>query len=483
MKGLQIWIARGSILSLSTIVALGSAFARTAVLSRLLSSEEFGISVAITTLLTMASLLTDLALDQFIVNTDESNPRALAAVHMLSIARGLMLSATLIIVAPSVAAIFGVPQASGSFAVAAICPLIRSFNHLRIKQVRQKFQYTPDTIAQIVSQLSAFVAAVAGAYYFRDHRAIVASFLTESVVYAIASHMLARTAYRVWPDRTTLLVASRFGLPLVLNGIGLAAIAQFDRMLVGSWLGVQTLGTYAVILSLGLLPMAFFFRVVGPIATASLLARRDAASRNTQYASLLFLTEITSVLYALFVALTLDWLTPLIFGESFYVSQGVHLLVILIAFLRLIRGGAPTSLLLVEGKTGELALLNLMSGIGLVCAFWFVHYWPSIEAVLFGLLIGECLADTLLFCISSARPSQSRLSWQSDLMMSIVSVAIIAGAIAYTPGRTWTERVVVVLFAGLIGIAAQLAVGFRNHRKLWLDRGAAYPVVSIDGNV
>ena len=468
MTNLQIWIARGSILSLSPLVEYGSRFARTAILSRLLLPDEFGISVAIATVLSIATLVTDLSLDTFVVvKTRESGPQALASVHMLSIARGLLLSSILFVTASSMANIFGVPQAAGSFSVVAICPIIGSFAHLSIKQIQQQFQFVPVTIAQVVTQLLAFAAAIIGAYYFHDHRAIVASFLTEAVVYTVLSHLLARTDYRLWPDRATLRTASIFGFPLLINGIGLAAMSQLDRMVVGSWLGVEALGTYAVILSLGLFPTSLILRVFGSIAAPFLFQRKNTPSYEKHYALLLFLAEVISVLYAFFVALTLDWLTPLIFGQSFHVSQGIHLLVIVIAFLRLLRSSAPTAFLLVAGKTGELALLNLTSGIGILCAVGLLYYWPSLESVLFGLLIGDFAANALLFCLSATRASSPRHLWQSDLMMSLIGLAIIVATLAWSPQPTWGARGI-VFFCGCIGIAAQLAVGFHNHRDLRL---------------
>ena len=289
---------------------------------------------------------------------------------------------------------------------------------------------SPTLIAYGVAQLSALGAALVGVYYFRDHRAIVASFLTEAVVYAILSHALGRSAYRVWPSGPMFRTVTRFGLPLLLNGIGLAMIAQLDRVLVGSWLGVETLGNYAVIFSLALYPMAFFARVIGPLASASLMTEQTASARNDLYSSLLFVSEVASVGYVLFLALTLDWLVPLIFGPAFHVSPPIHVLIVLIAFLRLLRGGSPTSFLLVERKTKELAVLNVTSGIGIIFAIGFVHYQPNVTSVLFGLLIGEGLADTLLFSMSSARPAGTNCAWQLDLIMSLVTVGIIVGTLA-----------------------------------------------------
>lgn len=467
MRSLQIWIARGSILSLAPIVEYGSRFLRTVVLSRLLVSDEFGISVAIATVLSIAGLVTDLSLDKFVVvNTSQDKSQTLAAVHVLSIARGFLLSSILLVTASSAASIFGIPQFAGSFTIAALYPIVGSFAHLGIKQVQQQYQFVPETIAQIITQISAVAAAIVAAYFLRDHRAILVSFFTEAVVYTIASQMLARTNYRLWPDRATLRAASNFGLPLVINGIGLAALSQFDRMLVGSWLGVQTLGAYAVILSLSTFPMSFIFRIFYPIAAAVLLESKNTPLHETRPALLLFIAEAVAVLYALFVALTLDWLTPFIFGDSFHVTQGVHLLLVVIVFLRVLRGSAPTMFLLVAGRTRELALLNLVSGIGIVCAFWLLHYSLSLEAVLFGQLIGDFLASVLMLYMSSMRALPRHLL-RTDGAMSLIGLAIIVGTLVWSPQPTLEARGIVFL-GGLIGIAAQLAVGFHNHRGFGL---------------
>jgi O-antigen/teichoic acid export membrane protein len=470
LRSLQIWIARGSILSLAPIVEYGSRFLRTAVLSRLLLPDEFGISVAIATVLSIAGLVTDLSLDKFVVvNTSQDKSQTLAAVHVLSIARGLLLSSILLAVASSTAKIFGIPQFTGSFAIAALYPIMSSFAHLGIKQVQQQYQFVPETIAQIITQISAVAAAIVAAYFLRDHRAILASFFTEAVVYTIASQMLARTNYRLWPDRATLRAASNFGLPLVINGIGLAALSQFDRMLIGSWLGVQTLGAYAVILSLSTFPMNLIFRIFYPIAAAILLESKNTPLHETRPVLLLFISEAVAVLYALSVALTLDWLTPIIFGPSFQVAQGVQLLLVVIVFLRVLRGSAPTMFLLVAGRTRELALLNLVSGIGILCAFWLLHYSLSLEAALFGQLIGDVLASVLMLYLSSMRALPNRHLLRTDGTMSLISLAIIVGTLVWNPQPTWEARGIVFL-GGLIGVAAQFAVGFYNHRGFGLTR-------------
>ena len=470
MNGFQVWIARGSILSLAPIVEYGSRFLRTAILSRLLVPNEFGISMAIATMLGLAALITDLSLDKFVViNTSDDSAHSLGAVHVFSIARGLLLSCVLLVTASGTAKVFGVPELTGSFAIAALCPLLGSFAHLSIKQIQQHFQYTSEAIAQVVTQLSALAAGILAAFAFRDHRAILASFLIEAVVYTIMSHLLANSRYGLSSRRAILQKAASYGFPLLLNGIGLAALSQLDRMLVGSWLGMQTLAAYAVILTLSTLPTSLILRVFGGIGVSTLLQKKEgeASVLAERYSLLTFFSSLIGAGYALTVALTLDWLTPLVFGLSYQVAHGAHVILVAIVYLRVLRGTAPTMFFLVTGKTGELAILNLISGIGIVIAFWLLHYWLSLETVLFSLLIGDLLGLIVMVFVSSARNLAPRMLSHVDLMMSAISVAIIVGAMVWRPESSWEARTEVFLL-GLLGIGAQLVVGVYTQRSIGL---------------
>ena len=47
-----------------------------------------------------------------------------------------------------------------------------------------------------------------------------------------------------------------FGIPLALNGVGLAVIRQLDRAFVGFWFGVETLAAYSVLLNMSVIPLS-----------------------------------------------------------------------------------------------------------------------------------------------------------------------------------------------------------------------------------
>lgn len=461
------WIERSSIVSIAPAVDFGARFARTIILSRFLASDEFGVGVAISVMLGIASLVTDVAIDKFaVIEADENGTEALAAAHMLSVVRGALLSLVLVVTAPSTAAMFGVAEFKGAFAIAAFVPLIASFAHLGIKQIQRHYNYIPETWALLWSNLTSIGALLLSIVIFGDHRAVVASFLVEAIVYVCASHILAQTRYRLKNSRALMRKALTFGIPLMLNGIGLALMAQFDRAMVGHWLGVDMLAKYSVLLSISVVPISPLLRVFGALSISFILSKiSEDASKSDKYSSLIFLFAVLGVVYSLAIALTLDWATPLIFGHSFVVDLRVHLLLTAIVFFRLQRGGAPTNLLLASGRTRELALLNLSAVVGIVLAFVLLYWSPRLEMLLWGLAIGDMFAFLLSVAASSFIFSLNKTHLTIDLGMAATSLAMIIGMLAYCHEVSLVARTILFVL-GTFGLALQIAVGLRIHPDL-----------------
>lgn len=459
MPALKIWGARLLYVSLAPIVSFSSRFARNVILSRLLAPDEFGIAVAISVVIGLGSLVTDVALDKFVMTN--KSPSALPVAHVLSLSRGALLALVLVISAPAVASLFGVANAAGSFALAGSLSVLGGAIHFSIKERQRNYDYGAESIAQVISNLAAIAVLFPAITILHDHRAIIVSFAAETIIYAILSQMLAHTPYRLGWDKPTLRQALAFGLPLTLNGVGLIIIYQLDRVLVGYWLGVTELARYAVILSLSVVPTNLILSVFGNIGFSYLLTGNAHSVRSERYRLLFGFYSMLALLYAFFMALTLDILTPLVFGASFTVSPLAHVLFSVIAYLRLQRGGAPTTLLLASGRTRQLAFLNLSAGFGLLVASACLALWPRMESMLIGVATGEFIALALFFATSEeimARGSEVL----SDLVTELAAPVAILGALAWNPDLTWEARRI-LLGVGSLVVFAQMA--FELHRS------------------
>jgi PST family polysaccharide transporter len=460
---LRIWAGRIFVVSLAPITTYGSRFAGNIILSRLLAPDEFGTAIAISTVLGLGGLISDVALDRFVIIN--GSKQALATAHMLSVAIAALLAAALIVFAPAVAGLFGVADFADSFALAAGVSAFGGLAHLGIKQIRRTYDYGPDSAAQVVANLSATAALFVAATTLRNHRAIIASFAVQSIVYVILSHFLARIPYKLSCNKPMLRQALSFGLPLTFNGLGLAVMYQLDRVLVGYWFGVKELAAYAVIFSMSVVPTNMLLGVFsGPSLSYLLSGKPDSSDQSDRYRLVLGFYSILGSLYAFWLVLGLDILTPTIFGASFTISPLAHVLFTLIACLRLLRGGAPTTLLLASGRTRQLALLNLSSGIGLMIAFVCIVIRPRFESMLLGIAIGEAISFTFFLTLceeATKRGSKAMI----DLATTIAAPILLAAGLAWSPDITWHARGS-LFFMGLMVVIAQLSFELFKNREL-----------------
>ena len=147
--------------------------------------------------------------------------------------------------------------------------------------------------------------------------------------------------------------------------------------------------------------MSLLSQIMGRLGVSYLLGSPKKLSAEAEaYHLMVVLYFVVAVAYALWVALTLDVLTVLIFGRSFIVDPYVHVLITVIAFFRLQRNGAPSIFLAAISRTRELAFINLASGFGLAAAVLFVLLSPHLESMLLGILLGDILVLVLFLFIS-----------------------------------------------------------------------------------
>lgn len=462
MTPFRVWAERALVGGLAPIVIYGSRFASNIILSRLLAPDEFGTAIAISVVLGFGALATDVALDRFVMI--DGSTRALSTAHLVAAVNGIFLAGVLALGAPVAAGVFGVGNFAGSFALAAGISAVGAFANLGVKQIQRDYNYGPEAIAQVTANVLGILGIFVAATAFHDHRAIIAGMGLQLATYVLLSHVLAPSPYRFSCDKEMLVRALSFGLPLMLNGIGLAAMSQLDRVLVGSWFGVKELGLYAVIMSMSIIPTSLIVVVFSNPSLSFLLSNgQDTSARAERYHLLLTFYSLLTGLYACWMVLALDVLIPLIFGPSFTISASAHVLLVLIACLRLQRSGAPTSLLLASGRTKQLALLNLSAGLGLLVAAACIAVWPSLEAMLVGIAIGELASFTIFFTTLGKVVTGGRHAL-TDLIRVIAVPAVMAAALAWKPYPTWGTRGMLLLI-GMLAVLAQLSLElYRNSR-------------------
>ena len=474
---LRLWVSRIFFTTAGTGSELILRFLRTMVLSRLLLPAEFGVAVAITLLIFASELVSDIGIQRFILNKLTEDDRALATAHALQIRRAFVMAIGIVLCASPMASLFGVPQFKSSFMLVAIITLIRGFNHLGTKQAQRDYNYRLEAISISASEAVGLAAAIVAGYLLRDHRAILVAFGVEAGIYVIMTQRLALSPYSLRMDPVITREALTYGLPLIANGVALAVMSQTDRMLVGHYLGLEALATYAVVLNIAVVPLSSINRIVGSVALPALVRDREAPGRlEAGYLLTVWGFALVGFLYACGISLVLDVAVPLLFGKAYTVADLVRLLVSLIVFARVWRW-SPTQLLLTVGRTKQLALANMITGFGLVIGTCILMIHRDMSSILAGLLIGE-IASTAVFYYATLEmmPSAYR-SIKKSAILGAFGAAMIASGLLLFPEPSWTNR---LKFAVLLGSpAALLTWGLLirwKHRESIIARGRDHTV-------
>lgn len=445
----------------STLLALSFtemmiAFVRMMILTHILGPYEFGFAAAISATYALIEQMTDIAIFRFVLSTPRSNYKeALSAAHALGIARGIFVAVCILILSYPTACVLASCNNWPSFAWLAPVAMIRSFDNLEIRVGERDYKYRPQLIASIISHGCGLIAMTITALKTESHYAYVAYLLVQAATYVVTSHFLSSTKYEATFRTPFLSKAWTFGFPLTLNGIGLAVIGQGDRLMVGSLIGLTALGFYAVITLAAFVPIGGLFRVLGPLQFAGL---HNAAINSPKYVARLQLfgraVPMIAAGYALTLVFFLKPVVMLVFGASYAISDVSLILLASIAFLRIVRTEPHTTLLLGAQDTRRLAVANLSQVIGLAIATTLVLFYPSIEFVLIGSLIGEGLGLCVMIITTRALLKAAIADYLASLII-MLSTVVSVGLLAVLVDGSLVSRLTSAfgIFTILLGVA------------------------------
>jgi O-antigen/teichoic acid export membrane protein len=453
-------IARLSVASVAPLIIFSSRFGRTVILSRWLSPSAYGVVVALTAIYAILDMI-DIGLDRFVmINTGRKRAAAVAVAQRIAFVRGLIAMVVIAVFAPVLATIFGVDSHADIMRWLAPLPVIRSLANLRVKQVQQEYRNGPEALASIASQAGALLVLFPALALFNDERAMLVSLYVDGAVYVGVTWLILPREKVSFIDPALRREALAYGLPLIVNGAGLLVISQGDKLVVGNLFGLETLALYSLVVNLALMPLSPLGAILQNLSIAFLTGRRQNVAASTFGSFLVTGTFlIVSSGYAAGVALLLALLVPLIYGSQYAASSEIVVLVALLSFSRFCRQG-PTAILLVDGRTRQLAVANLVAGIGLVVGYNLGMIYDALPAVLTGIVVGDAAATLFIFYqVRRQLPTKATIAHAIFLMLPVVAAC--AFSLAYGGATLWMRGLVLLFATTLVGV--DLVLGYRYH--------------------
>jgi O-antigen/teichoic acid export membrane protein len=422
---------RGLLLFLTSFLEIAVPFVRTLIISHLLVPYEFGFASALAVTSATFSQITDIAISSFVVSSPRSvYSEALAGAHALAIVRGFLVCGLVLLACKPVACSFGVCSAWSSFAWLAPVMIISSFEHFEIRVAASRdYQYWPALVATALSNGVGLAALFLISYKFENHSGFIVYLLVQSSIYVLASHLLASSLYRADYRSQFLREAFWFGLPLILNGIGLAIMSQGDRWIVGGFLGLPFLGLYAVVTLAGYVPLIGLLRIIGPIVFGGLHhANVESGEFDTRLKLYSRAVPVIAAVYALGLMALYDFVVPAVFGPRYVISEAAVVILATITFVRIVRNDPQTCLLFHAQKTHQLAVVGQAPFVGLLVTTGLAIVHPTLEFVLIGTLVGE-IAGLCSISYVSRRLLNSAIYDHAISVLAMGSIVVAAGVL------------------------------------------------------
>ncbi|HET7563860.1 MAG TPA: oligosaccharide flippase family protein [Gemmatimonadaceae bacterium] len=227
--------------------------ARYLVLARLLVPDDFGLFAVALVPLDVLLSVSNLGMIPALVQRDASDDRTYDTAWTLGLLRAVAISASLLIAAPLLAALFAEPRATGVLRLLALQPLISASASIKVADLERRLEFRPLTMIEVPATAAGAIASIVLAPLLGVF-ALVAGVLVGSTVRSALSYILAPHRPRLVLDIALARSLFRFGRWVFLTGLVAVGGDAVLRAVISRRLGAAELGLYFLASHLAALP-------------------------------------------------------------------------------------------------------------------------------------------------------------------------------------------------------------------------------------
>lgn len=237
------------------IATRGMSFVRTAIIARLLNPSQFGLFAIATLILTLIETLTETGINSFLVQEKADIKKYINSAWMVSIVRGTIIAAVIVIFAPFVVNFFNSPESYPLLLLVSIVPFVRGFINPAVVIFTKDLNFHKEFYYRTSIFFVESVISIVLVFIFNSPAGLVWGLIGGAIHEVIVSHFLLpiRPAFS-YQVSVVKKVISR-GKWLTAAGIFDYLFYNGDNIVVGRMLGKSALGLYDMTYRISLLPI------------------------------------------------------------------------------------------------------------------------------------------------------------------------------------------------------------------------------------
>jgi O-antigen/teichoic acid export membrane protein len=390
-------LLRGTIiLTLGQVLSYGLSFARNVILARLLTKADFGMAALFGMTISLLEIAGRMSFGQQIIQSKHGDSESFQATsHAFQAALALIGAFLFLVLSYPVARIMKVPQHAWAFATLAVVPLARAIEHLDYFRLQRELNYLPAVLCDLVPQIVVTVVAWPLAIWLGDFRVIIWLMIGKAALGVLMSHSLARFPYR-WAWHSDYIKGMcAFGLPLFVNGLLIFASQQADQVVVGAYLSLEKLASYALAFSLVSIPGSIFAQVGSSLMLPVFSRAQDNPEQfREQYRTSVQYAGVAAVVLTLPLIAAGEQFVTLIYGAK-YAGTGTLMAVLgaaaAVRFLRIV----PAIASMAKADTVNQLYSNVWRGLSLPLAASVAALGGSLTLIAACALVAELVATVV----------------------------------------------------------------------------------------
>jgi len=243
----------------STLLIQGMSLARSIVLARLLTRDDFGLFGMALTILGALGVLTDLNLSAAVIagksEEEEKLHTRLNTVWTAELGRRLLLSLLLLASAYPAVRFYQEPRLFSILLVVSLMPVVDGFQNIGLVLLKRRVRFTRVVWFDLSAAFVNTAITILLAFWTRNVWALVLGQLLSTVGTALLSYLFYPYRPRFAFDRSAFRQSFLFGKYIFIIGVMTYLTTNADNIVVGKLRGTSVLGTYLVAYSLASLPV------------------------------------------------------------------------------------------------------------------------------------------------------------------------------------------------------------------------------------
>jgi O-antigen/teichoic acid export membrane protein len=307
-----------------------------AILTRLISPEDFGVVAAASTITPLVLILADLGLSTYVVQEKQIDQRLLSTGFWFSVSAGIALAAVLVVFAPVIASAFRLSEATPVLQALSLSVLFVVLGSVPTALLRRDMQFKFLALQGSVSAIIAQIVAILLAFRGAGAWALVMQLIVNQALVCMWVWKAARWRPGFQFSKSQFVDMAKFGNKVVMVDVVATIRATAEAAIISTVLGPAALGYLSIAQRLVQVTRDLGATALVPVSTVVFAKVRDSEERlQSAYLKALGISYSAVSPMMTVVVVGGPLVVPLLFGDGWDQSVPVAQALALAAILTL----------------------------------------------------------------------------------------------------------------------------------------------------